>query len=454
MAATPLAACDATTATLPDGRVLLSFGGCNYLGLANHPAVAAAVAQAMGRYGMSSSASRETTGNTLAHEALEHELAAFLACERVLLVPDGYTANIAACQAMAGVCSHALLDDKAHVSLRDAARAAGLESLRFTHLDPASLRTRLAEIRPGRAVVLTDGVFTADGALAPLAELLAALGQDDRLIIDDCHGFGVLGPGGRGSPHHAGLRDPRIIVTSSLAKGLGCAGGMVAGPAAEIARAARGTAYFCTTPTAPPMAEGTRASLAILAAEPQRVERLAANAERLQARLHDLGLAAPPRRPATPIAAFTIGTKAQMELVHAGLLAEGIRAPLISYPGGPAEAYFRLTLTAEHSPQHIDFLAAALATQLQRLPAAPHPSPLPSSPHCSSAPAHAQSQGPHPRWHVPSRPQQPGAPTRSELQRGNRRFLAPRPRNLTPKPSPVRSLADFGPSPLPPRSTA
>lgn len=366
MPATPLAACDATTATLPDGRVLLSFGGCNYLGLANHPAVAGAVVQGLARYGTSSSASRETTGNTLAHEALEADLTGFLGLERVLLVPDGYTANIAACQGLGGVCTHAMLDERAHVSLRDAARTAGLEIVRFAHLDAESLRSRLAAIRPGQAAVLTDGVFTADGAVAPLRTYLEALSDGDRLVVDDCHGLGVLGPGGRGSLLHLGIRDPRVVMTSSLAKGLGCAGGMVAGATAEIARVSRGTAYVCTTPISPAMAEGTRASLAVLASDPHRVERLAMNSERLRVWLHQFGLCEAPSHPCTPIVAFTVGGRPNMERIAAALLAEGIRAPLISYPGGPAEAYFRLTVNAEHTPGQIDCLAGALGAHLGR----------------------------------------------------------------------------------------
>jgi 8-amino-7-oxononanoate synthase len=351
--------------TYADGRTLLSFGGCNYLGLANHPAVIAAIGQATARYGLSSSASRETTGNAASHEALELELADFLGLERVLLVPDGYTANIAALQALAGVVTHALIDARAHVSLRDAAHTAGLQLLSFQHRDPRSLAAALRTIRPGRAAVLTDGVFTAHGACAPIAELLAALGPDDRLVVDDCHGLGVLGPGGQGALARLGIRDQRIVVTSSLAKGLGCAGGMVAGADATISRSVRATAYVCTTPIAPAMAEGTRASLAVLRADPGRVDRLAANAARLHARLGQLGLGDPVDGPPTPIAAFVIGDLPAMQRAAAALTADGLRVPLISYPNGPADAYFRVTVNAEHTPEHIDLLAAALDRRLR-----------------------------------------------------------------------------------------
>lgn len=360
MPATPIAACDATTVTLTDGRVLLSFGGCNYLGLANHPAVIGAVLQATSRYGLSSTASRETTGNAASHELLEAELSQFLGVERALLVPDGYLANVAACQGAAGTVTDAVIDERGHASLRDAAYAAGLPVSRYRHRSAESLRRVLADLRPGSAIVLTDGVFTADGAPAPIDKILDALGPEDFLVVDDCHGLGVAGPEGRGSVAAAGLRDKRIVITSSLAKGLGCAGGVVAGAGGAIARCARSTGYFCTTPIAPAVAEGTRAALSVLRAEPWRVERLAANASRLRTHLHGLGLVDPPAPPCSPVVAFTVGARAEMERVASSLVARGFRAPLIAYPGGPAEAYFRLTVNAEHSPEQIDALARAL----------------------------------------------------------------------------------------------
>lgn len=390
MPATPIAACDATTVTLPDGRVVLSFGGCDYLGLSSHPRVVRAVVEATARYGLSSNASRETTGNAEPHDALERALASFLGAERALLAPDGYLANIAACQGLAAAgFTQAVLDGRAHVSMADAARAAGLVITRFDHADADSLAGVLEAVRrgggrdarpthdarpAGGVIVLTDGVFTADGEPAPLASYLRALRPTDRLLVDDCHGLGVLGPGGRGSTAQAGIADPhpdpRVIITSSLAKGLGCAGGVVAGTLADIARCARASAYFCTTPIAPAMAAGTLAALAVLSGEPTRVERLGTNAERLRAGLHALGLArAPgsPPTPVTPIAAFTLADLPAMEGLAADLLADGFRVPLVRYPGGPAEAYFRLSVNAEHTPDQIDRLLGALAARLGRV---------------------------------------------------------------------------------------
>ncbi len=368
--APPFTSCDATTVTLADGRTVVSFGGCNYLGLANHPAVVRAVRDGLERFGLSSTASRETTGNAAPHELLEHELAGFLRVERVLLMPDGYLANIAACQGLArsGI-SHAVIDERGHASLSDAARNAGLRVGTFAHAEPHSLERALDALRPSRAVVMTDGIFTADGEPARIPELLKALGPDDRLLVDDCHGLGVLGPAGRGSVAHARVSDPRFVITSSLAKGLGCAGGIVAGTETDVRRCHAASAYICTTPIPPAMAQGTRAALRVLTDEPARRERLHANTIHLREGLHRMAVLANEDRWNTPIAAFTLGELATMERISAELLDAGYRVPLVRYPGGPAEAYFRLSVNAEHTPPHIDGLLHALEAKLTSPPA-------------------------------------------------------------------------------------
>lgn len=374
MPAPAFQASDATTVTLANGRVVVSFGGCNYLGLASHPAVVEAVRRGLDVFGLSATASRETTGNAAPHESLEQELADFLRTERALLVPDGYIANIAACQSVAGLgTSVALIDERGHASLADAARTAGLRIVRFEHACPDSLARALREARPAAAVVMTDGVFTADGELAPVADLLCEIGGEDWLLIDDCHGLGTVGPGGRGSAAATGLADPRVVVTSSLAKGLGGAGGIVAGSGSFVTHCHRSSGYICTTPIAPALAEGTRAALRVLQQQPDRLDALHANASRLRTGLRRLGLLTDSDERTTPIAAFTIGDSPTMQRLASGLLVDGFRVPLIRYPGGPAEAYFRLSVNAEHTPQQIDGLLSAFESRLleENLPAHP-----------------------------------------------------------------------------------
>jgi 8-amino-7-oxononanoate synthase len=393
MPATPVASCGPTHVTLADGRRLVSFGGCNYLGLAGHPEVLDAVRTGLERFGLSVTASRETTGNTTTHEALEAELAAFLELPRALLVPDGYLANVAACQGLCRVeIGAAILDERAHRSLQDAAQAAGLRSRTFPHARAEGLSEVLAR-EPGPCVVMTDGVFTADGEPARLRALLAALRPEDRLLVDDCHGLGVVGPGGRGSVAAAGLRDSRIVVTTSLAKGLGCAGGIVVGPRGLIEACACAAAYVCTTPIAPALGEGARAALGVLSREPGRVVRLRENAARLRAGLGALGLLSPEAVEwATPVAAFTTGDEEAMRSMAEGLAADGFRVSLQRYPGGPADSYFRLSVGSEHTTEEIDALLSALASRIE----APTTTPTHATNLDTAPPSAAASVGPYP----------------------------------------------------------
>ncbi|HRQ72394.1 MAG TPA: aminotransferase class I/II-fold pyridoxal phosphate-dependent enzyme [Phycisphaerales bacterium] len=364
MPAPPFDAATATTVTTTDGRSLVSFGGCNYHGLAHHPRVVRAAQDALARFGLSASASRETTGNARPHELLERETAGFLGSESALLVPDGYTANVAAAQAAARTHGVAILDERSHASLHDAAAAAGLHTLVHRHGDADQAAAMVAAHAEHGIVMMVDGVFAADGRIARLRELLAALPQDGLLIVDDCHGFLTLGQDGRGTASHLGLHDPRIALTTTLAKGLGCAGGIVAGQHCFIERARRATAYVCTTPTPPALAEAAREGLRVMRDEPWRLERLRDNASRLRAHAVRLGLAVCPDP--TPIITFTLGTRDDMEHARATLTAAGFRVPLIDYPGGPAPTYFRLMVSSEHTPDQIDSLAAALAGAISR----------------------------------------------------------------------------------------
>src|SRR4051812_18451295 len=150
----------ATTITV-DGRELLAFGGCNYLGLAHHPAVLGAVREGLQRYGISTTASRETTGNTAAHDALEHELASFLQQEAAILTAEGYTANIAVAQALSENHGVALIDARAHRSLRSAANAAGMQVFEYEHLNADSAGWLVRQYGDQGVAIFTDGVFAA-----------------------------------------------------------------------------------------------------------------------------------------------------------------------------------------------------------------------------------------------------------------------------------------------------
>lgn len=358
MTAPPIDACTPTTADL-DGRPMGTFGGCNYLGLAQHPRVMAAAAEAIARYGLSTSASRETTGNTRVHQDLEETLTAFCGHAAGLLVPDGYIANVAAMQGLARLgVAEAVIDERAHASLRDAAGTAGMRVSPYRHLDANDARRALADCT-GPAVIATDSVFSADGAFAPAAGLLGALRPGDRLLLDDCHGLAVLGHQGRGLPDHAGLRSDRIVVTVTLAKGIGCAGGMVMGASDVIGSTrANATAYICTTPCSPALAAAALEALAVLRSEPERLERLHHNTGVVRRLLADR-FGVDPDHP-SPIIAFTAGTPGDMRAMHHDCLGAGLIAPLVSYPGGPAPVYFRLSVSSEHTAEQIDLLGQTL----------------------------------------------------------------------------------------------
>jgi 8-amino-7-oxononanoate synthase len=366
----PISQATATTVTI-NGRQLVSFGGCNYLGLAHHPDVLASTVKALGVYGLSTSASRETTGNTLAHDTLELELARFLQMPAAVVVPDGYTANIALCQALAKDHRVILTDRMAHRSIRVAAQAAGLPVIDYDHLDAAHaariVEHELAKHPEGGIAIITDGVFAAEGSISPVAELLEALpARNSTLVIDDCHGFCVLGPGGRGAVAMSGITDARLVITSSLAKGLGCHGGVIAGPISLCDRVrADANAYMGTTPTSAAIISGCLEALAIVEREPQRIARLHENIAHLGSILSRAGIT--PVQHISPIFAFTIGTEDQMRRLNHEMLDAGILVPLISYPNGPAPLYFRVSVNSEHTPTQLELLGVALGSRLRRV---------------------------------------------------------------------------------------
>ncbi|RMH28525.1 MAG: aminotransferase class I/II-fold pyridoxal phosphate-dependent enzyme [Planctomycetota bacterium] len=361
MTAPPLDTSTATTATLR-GREVIVFGGCNYLGLAQHPSVLAAATAALNNYGLSASASRETTGNTSAHQDLERALTEFCGFESGLLVPDGYIANLAALQALAASgCSAAVLDERAHPSLADAARMAGLELHRFRHLDTGHAAQCLERLKP-RAVVITDSVFAADGAIAPSTDLHAMLRPEDVLLLDDCHGFCVLGNQGRGTADAFALSRDRLVVTTTLAKGLGCAGGVVLGTQSLIETCRRNsTAYICTTPASPILTVAAIEAVRVMQRHAELHESLCANSNRVAALLRSIGDHT--QDPRTPIFAFTLGLSAEtLREIHQRAWDQGVWLPLVEYPGGPAPVYFRLSVSAAHTPDQIDKLTAVLGS--------------------------------------------------------------------------------------------
>lgn len=243
---------------------LVDLAGNDYLGLARHPRVREAAAAALDEYGLGATGSRLVRGSTDVHTALESGLAAWLGAEQALVYSSGYLANLGAIRALCGPNTLLVSDAHNHASLIDGCRLAGAQTETFAHGDPADA-ARVLAAHPGRpAVLLTESVFSVDGDLAPLAGLhAAARAHGALLLVDDAHGLGVIGPHGSGGVVAAGLAgEPDVIVTATLSKALGGAGGVVAGPAALIRHLVdTGRTFIFDTALPPAIAAGVGAAL-------------------------------------------------------------------------------------------------------------------------------------------------------------------------------------------------
>ena len=345
-----------------DGRQYLFFGGCGYLALAHEPRVLAALSQGAARYGVSSGAARETTGNVCDHEALEREIAAALELEDALLLPEGATANLALGESLDSEFSSAIADAESHPTLLHAARTSGIPLSTYGD-DDAALRAIAAST--GDVVVWTDGVFPSAGRMAPLAKLLGALPLGrGLLVVDDCHGFGVLGKRGRGSVEAAGIFDARVVVTGTLSKALGTYGGFVAGTRERIANVrSRSAVYAGTTPLAPPLTSAARAALAILVGEPARLATYRSLVSAFRSRLALLRV--PMKDMEFPVCAFELAPAARMRQVHEACLREGVFLPLIRYAGAGPDGFFRIVWNAAHTPADLERLVVVLGRALE-----------------------------------------------------------------------------------------
>ncbi|AGA91721.1 8-amino-7-oxononanoate synthase [Thioflavicoccus mobilis 8321] len=344
-----------------DGREVLSFCSNDYLGLAAHPQVVAAVTQGAARWGLGSGAAHLVTGHSGAHQALEEELADFVGQPRALLFSTGYMANLGVIAALAGRGETVWQDRLNHASLIDGALLARARLRRYAHADAADLARRLAD--GGARLIATDGVFSMDGDLAPLPTLAeVAAGSGAWLLVDDAHGLGVLGDEGRGSLAHWGLGAvPGLILMGTLGKAFGTFGAFVAGPHALIETLIqRARSYIYTTAPPPALAEATRVALAIARREDWRRERLGELIARLRAGAAELGLPLAPSQ--TPIQPLIAGSAERAldwsrRLEEAGILVTAIRPPTV--PEGAAR--LRITLSAAHAPDDVDRLLEALA---------------------------------------------------------------------------------------------
>jgi glycine C-acetyltransferase/8-amino-7-oxononanoate synthase len=340
----------------------------NYLGLADHPQVRNAAAEAALHWGAGAGASRLISGNMEPHRRLESQLAEFKGFEAALLFGSGYLANTGTIAALAGEGEVVFSDELNHASIVDGCRLSRAETFVYRHGDLEHLAWGLGEAAGRGALIVTDGVFSMDGDIAPLAELTElARRHRCRLMVDEAHATGAIGPGGRGSVAAAGLSDEVDVVVGTLGKALGSYGAYVCADAETIDFLLNTARPFVFSTAPPPAAVGAAiASLELLRAQPDRVERLQANAAILRSALTAEGLRTGNSQ--TQIVPIEVGDAARtMELceliLERGVFAQGIRPPTV--PEGSSR--LRFTVMATHRGDELQRTAKLVGTAAREL---------------------------------------------------------------------------------------
>jgi 8-amino-7-oxononanoate synthase len=362
---------DSQTVALVDGSEKVVFCSNDYLGLARHPRVVEALQESAKRWGVGSGGSHLVTGHSRAHHELEEKLAEFTGRERALLFSTGYMANLGVASALLGRGDIVLEDRLNHASLLDAGLLSGARLVRYAHADPAALSAKLDSLLPGdkdaaasrRALIMTDGVFSMDGDVAPLPALAqVARAKGAWLMVDDAHGIGVLGARGKGSLEalEIGSREVPVLM-GTLGKALGTAGAFVAGDDDLIELLIqKARTYIYTTALPPAVAAATLASLKLVDEEAWRRARVMSHVERFRQAMRELGFRL--MESATPIQPLLLGSaenavRASAALWERGLWVAAIRPPTV--PDGSAR--LRITFSAAHTEGQVDQLMSALA---------------------------------------------------------------------------------------------
>ena len=347
-----------------DGKPLLNFSSNDYLGLASHPDLVAALRDSAGRDGVGSGASALVTGFRTEHQLLELELAEFLQREKVLLCSSGYLANLAVATSLAGRGDVIIQDKLCHASLVDAARLSGARFSRYAHLDMAALQRRLEQKNEGNTLVVSDGIFSMDGDVAPLYEMSSmCLEHQAWLAVDDAHGIGVCGPDGRGSVAVAGLSSQQVpVLTGTLGKAFGCFGAFIAGSEKLIDHLVNeARSYIYTTAMPPALAASARAALHRVIDDNWRREHLHSLIGHFKKGAAKRGLDLMVSD--SPIQPMIIGdSQATLSLAahlqQRGFLVVAMRPPTVR----EGTSRLRITLTAAHKFAQLDALLDAIAT--------------------------------------------------------------------------------------------
>jgi 8-amino-7-oxononanoate synthase len=360
-----LSAVQSTEDVCESARVV-NFCSNDYLGLADHPEVRLAFKRGVDQYGVGARASHLICGHTAAHHELEQELSEFTGRDRALFFSTGYMANLGVISALARRGDHVFEDRLNHASLLDGARLSGARLQRYPHADAGALADLLAA-SSGTKWVASDGVFSMDGDIAPLSAL-ARIADRHRagLVVDDAHGFGVLGARGAGTVEHHGLSQEDVpVLVGTLGKAFGTFGAFVAGSNDLIdflVQTAR--TYIYTTAVPPAVAEATRASLRLVMAEDWRRERVRSLVQRFKEGARQLGF--PLTGSTTPIQIIPVGADETAVMLGQALFDRGFWVGVVRPPTVPVgTARLRLTLTAAHEPEQVDALLDALGSVLR-----------------------------------------------------------------------------------------
>ena len=345
-----------------DGRSLVNFCSNDYLGLASHPDISQALKQAADLYGTGSGASHLVSGHSVVHHQLEERLAEFTGRPRALLFSAGYMANIGAINALVGRRDLVLQDQLNHASLLDGGRLSQADFKRYKHVDMTSLEQRLEQSSAARKLIVSDGVFSMDGNLAPLPEISTLAKKHSAwLMVDDAHGVGVLGQQGGGLVEELNMTIEQVpVLVGTLGKSFGTFGAFVAGSEALIETLIQfSRSYIYTTALPPAIAAATLASLKIVREETWRRDKLAQLVRRFRRGAEQIGLQLAESN--TPIQPVLINNDEKViqvgqQLRTAGFLVGAIRPPTV--PVGTGR--LRITFSADHSEEQVDKLVAAL----------------------------------------------------------------------------------------------
>jgi len=340
-----------------DGKKVLNFCSNNYLGLANHPDIVAAAQKATVAMGVGPAAVRSIAGTMSLHVELEKRLAAFKGVEAAITFQSGFTANLATIPALVGKEDVIFSDRLNHASIIDGCRLSGAKIIAYEHNDPKSLeeqiQANLSNYR--RALVVTDGVFSMDGDIAPLPDIYeVAQKYDILLMVDDAHGEGVLGKGGRGIVDHFGLHGKVDVEVGTLSKAFGVVGGVVAGNAVIIEwLRQRGRPFLFSSAVTVPDAAACLAAIDLLEDSTQLVDKLWSNAKYFKAEMKNLGFDTGVSE--TPITPVMLGEAPLAQQFSRELYEAGVFAMAIGYPTVPqGKARIRVMISAAHATDDLD----------------------------------------------------------------------------------------------------